>query len=78
MFHDFDIEHINSKTIRIKGKCVRTKKPVEMLVSAEGYKKYYEKGEFIQDTFPELTSGQREYFVSGISEEGWNELFPPE
>ena len=36
----------------------------------------FEKGEeYIQDIFPDLTPGQREFIKTGISEEEWDEAF---
>jgi hypothetical protein len=32
----------------------------------------------IQDAFPDLTPGQREFLMTGYTEEDWEILFPPE
>jgi hypothetical protein len=32
----------------------------------------------IQDIFPDLTAGQREFIFTGYTEEDWATLFPPE
>lgn len=38
----------------------------------------YERGELIQNAFPSLTDSQREFFKTGITQEEWDEIFPPE
>jgi hypothetical protein len=35
-------------------------------------------GVFIQDVWPELTRSEREYMMTGLSDEEWNLLFPDE
>jgi hypothetical protein len=36
----------------------------------------YEKGMKIQYAFPNLTTSEREFFMTGITEEEWNAMFP--
>jgi hypothetical protein len=36
----------------------------------------YEKGTKIQYAFPNLTSSEREFFMTGITEDEWNAMFP--
>ena len=36
----------------------------------------YEKGMKIQYAFPNLTTAEREFFMTGITEEEWNAMFP--
>ena len=38
----------------------------------------YTRGALIQDAFPHLTDSQREFFKTGIVQEEWDEIFPPE
>ena len=39
----------------------------------------YSSGELkIQDAFPHLKPWEREFIMSGITEDEWNELFPPD
>tara|TARA_B110000503_G_C7165715_1_gene421823 strand:- start:2119 stop:2397 length:279 start_codon:yes stop_codon:yes gene_type:complete len=38
----------------------------------------YEKGMKIQYAFPNLTVSEREFFMTGITEDEWNALFPEE
>lgn len=35
-------------------------------------------GMLVQDAFPNLTNSQREFILSGITDEEWNGMFPPE
>lgn len=74
MHYDFKIGTQKDGMVEITGNCIRTKKPIKMNVRIDGLKDYYEHGKKIQDAFPDLTPGQREFFISGLSEEGFNEI----
>ena len=36
----------------------------------------YEDGALIQDAFPNLTDSQREFILTGITDDEWNKTFP--
>ena len=38
----------------------------------------YTLGALIQEAFPHLTDSQREFYKTGIVQEEWDEIFPPE
>lgn len=38
----------------------------------------YHDGEFVQRAFPQLTDEQREFILTGYTQEDWNAIFPPE
>lgn len=38
----------------------------------------YQSGALVQHAFPHLSEGDREFFISGISEEEWDQAFPDE
>jgi hypothetical protein len=38
----------------------------------------WENGALIQDAMPNLTSAHREFLLTGITDEEWEETFPPE
>jgi hypothetical protein len=38
----------------------------------------YTLGELVQVAFPHLTNEQREFILTGITPEEWDEAFPPE
>lgn len=38
----------------------------------------YNRGALIQDAFPSLTSSQREFYMTGITQEEWDNAFPSE
>lgn len=59
------------------GPCVKTGKEVSVTVPAEGLFKFRQ-GEYIQNAFPELSTDDREFLISGLSKEGWDLAFPPE
>ena len=46
----------------------------EIPVTEEQYQNW-ENGMLIQDAMPNLTPGEREYILTGISEEEWDDLF---
>lgn len=56
------------------GKCIITKKEVVVKVPAQGLFAYRQ-GAHIQDAFPDLSKDDREFLLSGISKEGWDETF---
>ena len=35
----------------------------------------WQNGELIQNVFPELSSGEREFLISGVTENEWTEAF---
>jgi hypothetical protein len=35
----------------------------------------WEMGEYVQDVFPHLSASQREFIISGITEEEWEDAF---
>jgi len=59
------------------GRCIRTKKEVKVTVPAEALYAYRQ-GVHIQTAMPMLTNGEREFLMSGISQEGWDQLFSDE
>lgn len=64
-------------TITIEKKCVFTGKMYKVVVPIEGYSKW-RKGMLIQDALPELSAEDREFLISGISPEGWEQAFGKE
>lgn len=59
------------------GKCIFTGKSVTVKVPAPGLYAYRQ-GAHIQDAFPEMSAGDREFLMSGISDEGWDQTFKEE
>lgn len=57
------------------GPCAVTGKLYSVKVSKNGLYAYRQ-GAFIQDAFPELSSDNREFLISGCSPEGWEQMFP--
>ncbi len=56
------------------GPCVVTGKTVEVFVPGPGLYAYRH-GKHIQDAFPEMPKGDREFLISGMSSEGWDQTF---
>lgn len=66
----FDPEH----TYTFIGPCIVTGKDQSITVKAEDLNKYRQ-GSCIQDCFPYLSKGDREFLISGTSDEGWQKMF---
>lgn len=62
-------------TYTFTGPCMKTGKPYSVTVPAAGLYRYHQ-GVNIQDAFPDLSSEDREFLMSGYSPEGWNQIFP--
>lgn len=60
--------------ISILSGCKRT---IDIPILEEDYISWTN-GSSIQDAAPYLSDNQREFMISGITEEEWNELYPPE
>lgn len=71
------VEENGQQKVQVEGPCYSCGKPVKVTVVAADYLKF-ERGAFAQDCFPYLTAGQREFLISGICDECWDSMFPPE
>ena len=70
--------HENGKhTYTFTGPCIHTGKPYSVTVPGEGLYRYRQ-GAKIQDAFPDLSPGDREFLMSGYSPEAFDELFSDE
>ena len=47
---------------------------IDLNVSEEQITKWLD-GELIQDAMPQLTQAEREFIMTGMTEEEWNEIF---
>lgn len=56
------------------GPCVVTGKKVSVKVPAEQLFAYRQ-GAYIQEAFPDMSVGEREFLMSGFSQEGWDLTF---
>lgn len=61
-------------TYTFTGPCVVTGKEVSVTVKAPDLFKYRQGG-YVQECFPYLSKGEREFLISGTSDEGWKILF---
>ena len=69
----YEPEHVYVFT----GKCVVTGKPYTVTLPAQGLFNWNQ-GMSVQKAFPDLSPDDREFIVSGMSPEGWNQVFPPD
>lgn len=56
------------------GPCVVTGKEQRVTVKAQDLFRYRQ-GSYVQEAFPYLNKGDREFLISGTSDEGWKQLF---
>ena len=66
-----------TKTSDASGKKHTLNLPLTHEAYYEGLRKMRE-GKMIQDAFPDLSPDQREFILTGITSEEWEELFPEE
>ena len=59
------------------GLCVVTKKPVSVTVVGKELFKYRQ-GEYIQNALRSNTPDEREFLMTGMSKEGWDQTFGEE
>lgn len=69
----YEPEHVYVFT----GPCKVTGKPYSVSVPAQGLFEYRH-GKHIQDAFPNMSAGDREFLMSGYSPEGWQQIFGKE
>ncbi len=67
----------NGEDAVISGPCVMSNKPVTVTVKSKDLARY-NAGGYVQDCFPYLSASDREFLLSGISGEAWDEMFPEE
>ena len=48
---------------------------LDLPVTEEQLVNYYEEGFLLQDAFPNLNAGQREFIKTGITDQEWDEAF---
>lgn len=63
-----------SKTSRISGKY----HTMELPITLEAFIAWRDSTTSIQDAFPQLTPNQREFLLSGVTQEEWDAAFPDE
>lgn len=61
-------------TYTFVGRCVVTGKEQRVTVKAQDLFRYRQGG-YVQECFPYLSKGDREFLISGTSDEGWKQLF---
>lgn len=71
------VESFDPHSYTFIGACVVTGKEQKVTVKAEDLHKYRQGG-YVQECFPYLSKGEREFLISGTSDEGWTILFGSE
>lgn len=77
----FSILASSDKTVQVKAQVPVAKKPMTLKISRTKFDEgvvAHRSGAKIQDAFPTLSDGEREYLMSGIDPETWNQWFGEE
>ena len=64
-------------TLTVAGTCRITKAQYSVTVPGADYARWMNGG-LIQNVFPQLSAGDREWLQTGISPDGFDRIFPPE
>lgn len=64
-----------SKSYSLIGKCIQCKCHQKVTVTAEEWANYNFRGMMIQDAFPNVSAGDREWLISGICGTCFDKLF---
>ena len=51
---------------------------MDIPITEQEYHDWMNSSKLIQDMFPNLTASQREFLMTGTTDEEWNEAFPDE
>ena len=73
MYGGLQYRNLGNGTVECFGKCVFTKKDHSVIVPIEGFLRWFFEGELIQNAMPDVDADTREFLISGISPEGWNQ-----
>jgi hypothetical protein len=65
------------KTMKVENLCPFCRKPNTVEVDAEGFRRW-QKGEHVQDVFPNLSDNEREALISGSHGDCWDKAFAEE
>ena len=63
--------------VEVGGNCVITGEHYTVMASMRGIREWMS-GKLIQQALPELSPGDREFLISGISPNGWMEMYAEE
>ena len=64
-------------TLTIEGTCPITGKDWSLVAPTTPYEKWINRDLLIQEAFPGFTPAQREMLMTGITAEGWAQMFGP-
>lgn len=51
---------------------------MELDITQEQYQSWAIREKLVQDAFPNLTNSEREFILTGMTDEEWDEAFPPD
>ncbi|MFN9957938.1 MAG: hypothetical protein ACK55I_32945, partial [bacterium] len=61
--------------VEITKNCVVTQKPYTVFVNSQDFIDWKERRKLAQNAFPYLSREDREFIISGVSPEGWEQIF---
>ena len=76
--HRCEIESLADGKAKVTGPCFVTGKPHSVICDQVGLFRYMGGYGKVQDCFPDMSTDNREFLISGTSPEGWKEMFGEE
>jgi hypothetical protein len=73
--HKFEISAVNETTTEVKLPHHSIKVPMPLLALLSAWDKW-QAGAYVQDAFRGLSADDREFFMTGIDAETWDNMFP--
>jgi hypothetical protein len=72
-----DVAQADADNVVVEGPCYSCQEKQQVTVKQADLSRF-QAGEFAQNCFPYLSAPAREFLISGICDECWNDMFPPE
>lgn len=74
---DCAVKPLTDGTVTVSGPCYSCGKQQSVQVDSVAFEKF-ERGQFAQNCFPNISAAEREFLISGICGVCWDEMFPPD
>ncbi len=76
--HERTLTRTPNGKLRLTGACSVLLTPFSVEVTEREWKRWEEGDLLLQECFPNLSAGEREFVKTGISPDGWEAIFGPE
>jgi hypothetical protein len=74
MYSGLFVSDFDDANYKISGRCVVTGESYYVIANKQAMQQYKD-GEYVQVAFPNMSKDDREFLISGISPEGWDQTF---